>query len=236
MLNQVFEENSASKKSSSNAWINATALKFDGKRRSPNMFLGKVRSVFQCKNCNGSAQNSQFFQDLSLQFPLVPQALDPKPRTGKSPDREAPLIDLVRFHFRDEVIKDYLCPQCKTKSEVVRSQCIERTPTILTVMLHRLDSPGLPSKIKTQVGFPLTGLDLSAFVTDQTQHSRFNLIGMISHLGNSRKGHFVAYCFDKRVEAWVEFNDLRARIVGSDCLASKVGKDVYLLFFEKSPI
>ena len=94
------------------------------------------------------------------------------------------------------------CNNCGKTSEAKTSNIIYKAPEVLIIILNR----GKANKFKCDVNFPLI-LDISKYVKIADSPKKYNLIGVISHLGqSSMEGHFIAFCkhFD---DSWHLFND-----------------------------
>ena len=75
-------------------------------------------------------------------------------------------------------------------------------PNVFIIILNR----GRGNAFKCDLDFPLD-LDLNQYIQNPSSPKSYELIGVISHLGeSSMEGHFIAYCkhFDGN---WYLFND-----------------------------
>ena len=94
------------------------------------------------------------------------------------------------------------CNSCHKYSDARTKSGIYTAPNVLILILNR----GRGNYFKCDLDFPHK-LDISKFVGNQESPKIYNLIGVISHLGeSSMEGHFIAYCkhFD---DNWYLFND-----------------------------
>ena len=95
------------------------------------------------------------------------------------------------------------CNNCSRYSSASNKTEIYKAPHVLILILNR----GRGNSFECDVEFDTT-LDISKFVIDpKNSPTKYDLIGVICHLGeSSMEGHFIAYCkhFD---ESWYLFND-----------------------------
>nr|KAJ3419188.1 Ubiquitin carboxyl-terminal hydrolase 3 [Polyrhizophydium stewartii] len=86
------------------------------------------------------------------------------------------------------------------------------------------------AKIGTQVDFPLTGLDMAAYMSDADGKSfLYDLYGVIVHQGASGgSGHYISYIWSATNEAWFEMNDSRTRRTTPEAV---LRQQAYMLFY-----
>ena len=107
--------------------------------------------------------------------------------------------------------------------------CLVTGPEILILLLNR----GKGIEFDVKINF-YEKLDLSNYIEYKNTGYKYNLIGVITHIGeSSMSGHFIAYCRDPITGLWYKYND---------SIVSEVNdfqKDVinfampYLLFYQK---
>ena len=101
-------------------------------------------------------------------------------------------------------------------------------PNVLILIINR----GRGNYFKCDLDFPKQ-LDISKYVNHPNSPKIYNLIGVISHLGeSSMDGHFIAYCkhFDGN---WYLFNDAKATPVNDDGMYKGIP---YILFYQNSEL
>ena len=117
------------------------------------------------------------------------------------------------------------CNHCYKDSEAITFNKIYKAPEILIIILNR----GKGNKFKCDVDFPQT-LDISKYVKRAESPKKYNLIGVISHLGqSSMEGHFIAFCkhFD---DNWRLFNDAIVTNISNE---SEIFRGTpYILFYQ----
>ena len=94
------------------------------------------------------------------------------------------------------------CNKCRCNTNAVMYDEIHKAPNVLIIILNR----GKGNIFECDLDFP-HAIDLSKYITNPESPKSYELIGVISHLGQSSlEGHFIAYCkhFD---DSWYIFND-----------------------------
>jgi ubiquitin C-terminal hydrolase len=131
-------------------------------------------------------------------------------------------ISDVKFTGENEVF----CNKCNKKSSSVSRYKIFSSPHILIIILDR----GKGNKFECDVKFEET-LNIQKYVESNLCPLKYNLIGVISHFGeSSMSGHFIAECkhFDGK---WYTFND---SIVSGPYNSAKGNGTPYILFYQNS--
>ena len=116
------------------------------------------------------------------------------------------------------------CNNCRSQQDGVMFDEIHKAPNVLIIILNR----GRGNVFECDVDFP-QDLDLSNYITNPMSPKNYELIGVISHLGeSSMEGHFIAYCkhFDG---SWYLFNDSIVKQVSGDGMYSGIP---YILFYK----
>jgi ubiquitin C-terminal hydrolase len=117
------------------------------------------------------------------------------------------------------------CNHCHKSSNAQMCNKIIFTPKILCIVLNR----GRGNIYQVKIDFPEI-LDLSIFVQNFAQNKRYELIGVITHLGQSGPGgHFIAICKSIVNGQWYTFND---QIVSPSSFNDALNTGVpYILFY-----
>ena len=116
------------------------------------------------------------------------------------------------------------CNRCRRTTDAVIKNEIFKAPNVLILILNR----GRGNVFKCDVDFPYQ-LDISKYVKNPSSPNNYELIGVISHLGeSSMEGHFIAFCkhFDFN---WYLFND---RIVTQVSQKEIFKGTPYILFYQ----
>ena len=107
------------------------------------------------------------------------------------------------------------CNNCNKQCEATTLDEIYKAPNILIIIINR----GKGNVFKCDIDFPME-LNIGKYVKNDNSPKDYNLIGVISHLGeSSQDGHFIAMCkhFDG---CWYLFNDA--------IVSQKSEKDIYM--------
>ena len=116
------------------------------------------------------------------------------------------------------------CNNCRSKQNAIMYDEIHKAPNVLIIILNR----GKGNSFECDIDFPME-LNLSEHISNPASPKNYELIGVISHLGeSSMEGHFIAYCkhFD---ESWYLFNDA---IVRQDPGKGVYNGVPYILFYK----
>jgi len=103
------------------------------------------------------------------------------------------------------------CNACNRNSNAVMFDEIHQAPNVLIIILNR----GKGNIFECDLDFPKQ-LNLSDYISNPSSPKFYELIGVISHFGESSMGgHFIAYCkhFDG---CWYIFNDSTVRQINED--------------------
>ena len=129
-------------------------------------------------------------------------------------------IDDVNFKGDNKIY----CNECKKLMDAKGTNRIFSSPHVLILILNR----GKANQFECDVDFDET-LDIKDYVESKQCPTKYNLIGVISHFGeSSMSGHFIADCkhFDNK---WYCFND--GIVNGPSGRYSKKGTP-YILFYQ----
>ena len=124
----------------------------------------------------------------------------------------------------------FFCNNCKGLNEAIMTTNLITGPEVLIIILNR----GKGIEFNVKINFTEV-LDLSNYIEQKDNGCMYQLIGVITHLGeSSMSGHFIAYCRDPiNKTSWYKYNDA----IVSD--VSDFKKEVidfampYLLFYQK---
>ena len=95
------------------------------------------------------------------------------------------------------------CNFCKNTCNSSMCTLLTTGPYILILLLNR--GKGLEFNVK--INFTEI-LDLSNYIQFNNQGAQYQLIGVITHIGDSSmSGHFIAYCCDPLFGKWFKYND-----------------------------
>ena len=95
------------------------------------------------------------------------------------------------------------CNYCRFNSDCFLKTNLYTGPEILILILNR--GKGIEFDVKI---YFTEELNLSKFIENKESGYMYNLIGVITHLGeSSMSGHFIAYCKDPINGKWYKYND-----------------------------
>lgn len=148
------------------------------------------------------------------------------------------LKDCLSIFFGSDPLEgdnEYSCEVCTKKNRGVKYLKILELPEVLCIHFKRYESIG-SAKITTHVSFPLTGLDLAQFMSENSkpQCTTYNLIACICHHGTALlTGHYTTYALNCYDDQWYEFDD---QYVSSVQDYQVENSEAYILFYQKSPL
>uniref|UniRef100_A0ACD5U4U3 Uncharacterized protein n=1 Tax=Avena sativa TaxID=4498 RepID=A0ACD5U4U3_AVESA len=177
------------------------------------VFGGQLKSQLHCPECNHCSDRLESFLDLSLEI-----------------NQMDTVLDSLESFTKIEVVESFICDGCKSRVDMEKRLKVERAPEVLVIQLKRFENLGSSiSKIREMVKYQLE-LDLSPFMSSaDTDPQNYDLYGVVEHLGDSSKGHYVCYIRSSETD-WYLFNDDKVMKLSEEgVLDSKA----YLLFYVK---
>ena len=146
---------------------------------------------------------------------------------------EVSIIDCFEYDRKENRMggeNSFFCNNCGGLKEAIMKTNLMTGPEVLIIILNR----GKGIEFDVKINFTEV-LDLSNYIEKKDTGCRYQLIGVITHLGeSSMSGHFIAYCRDPiNKTSWYKYNDA----IVSDVNDFK--KEVidfampYLLFYQK---
>jgi ubiquitin carboxyl-terminal hydrolase 2/21 len=203
-------------------------------------FGGQLQNNVTCHVCKHRFTSYEFFKGLSL--PLVREArsgLSSWFSAGKAPSS---ITDCLAAFTADETLQGdkneyYSCDECKGRTAATINMRIHRFPRILMLHIKRFTYTGtVREKLTTNVAFPLKGLRLGAFASeeagvggDKDGGPEYDLYAVINHTGTMAGGHYVATCRAAGTkDQWYTFND---EVVVKTQASSVATANAYILFY-----
>ena len=190
------------------------------------------RNSYNNSNYNNISSNyyKQFFNlnnnEIINKF-NSPTTIDPNKNIPDLPKS----FDLEKC-FEEFEVEDLLCGEnqiycnnCHKSSDAITKTEIYKSPNVLIIILNR----GRGNIFECDIKFGLS-LDINRFAKKNDSPKFYDLIGVISHLGeSSMAGHFIAFC-KHFTDNWILFNDSIVKNVDE--------KDIfrgtpYILFYQK---
>lgn len=146
------------------------------------------------------------------------------------------LVDCLSIFFGTDSLEgdnEYSCEVCTKKNRGVKYLKILELPEVLCIHFKRYESVG-STKITTHVSFPLEGLDLAPFMSENArpQCTTYNLIACICHHGSALlTGHYTTYALNCYDDQWYEFDDQYVTHVPRSQVENC---EAYILFYQKA--
>ena len=126
-------------------------------------------------------------------------------------------------------VNQIYCNNCSSSENAVTYNKLYNCPEILTIILNR----GKGLEFDVQFKFPMF-IDISKYVADKNCNSKYELIGVITHLGeSSMSGHFIAYCKSPNDNNWYCYNDSQVNICTKAVNEIDSFGIPYVLFYQK---
>ncbi|GAA5843592.1 hypothetical protein JCM11251_007125 [Rhodosporidiobolus azoricus] len=196
-------------------------------------FQGQFRNQLRCLTCQKTSTTYNTFMPLSVPVP-----------GGRGVSKVTLMACLEQF-VRDEVLDGddaWFCPRCKKNRQAIKKLSLSKLPPILVIHLKRFSFQGpFSDKIETQVQYPLSGLDLSAFIPPPLMEKRtgqvfnsappkgyvYDLFGVTNHYGNLSSGHYTAFVRSGR--EWNNIGD--SKVTQCDPRMVESAKSAYILYY-----
>ena len=203
---------------------------------------------------NGGAGGGGIFSSWFSSLPRMPSL-----PSVFSPPPALTLEECLRFHFGATEKIEYQCMCCDGKRDATLRLELEHAPEILCVQLKRFNKRGGwglgSAKMSTLVRFPLTGLDVSDYLSSRASSapptsssssssspssssapvaangsSVYDLFAVVRHQGGIGSGHYTSVCLNRRDNQWYEFDDELVSRVPPETLQTS---DAYLLLYSR---
>uniref|UniRef100_A0ACD5THV6 Uncharacterized protein n=1 Tax=Avena sativa TaxID=4498 RepID=A0ACD5THV6_AVESA len=177
------------------------------------IFGGQLKSQLHCPECNHCSDRLESFLDLNLEV-----------------NQMDTVMDSLRSFTKIEVVEDFICDGCKSRVNMEKRLKVEQAPEVLVIQLKRFQNLGCNiSKIHDMVKYELE-LDLNPFMSSpDDKPQNYDLYGVVEHLGNTYKGHYVCYIRSSETD-WFLFDDDKVMKMTEDRL---LDNKAYLLFYVK---
>ena len=95
------------------------------------------------------------------------------------------------------------CNECRIQCPASYCTKLYTTPSVLIIILNR--GKGIEFNVKLEFN---EDLFLDYFVENKLSGTKYKLIGVVTHLGESgASGHFIAYCRSPIDYQWYRYND-----------------------------
>jgi hypothetical protein len=193
------------------------------------IFYSEQSSRLECNKCHIAKLSFNIISFLIFPLEKVRLYLEKK-KFGNF--ENVTLDDCFEQNEEKEVlcgVNNIYCNNCNSSENAVTFNKLYNCPEVLTIILNR----GKGLEFDVQFKFPLF-LDISKYVTDKNSNPKYELIGIITHLGeSSMSGHFIAYCKSPNDNNWYCYND--AQVNKCTKAVNEIGSlgIPYVLFYQK---
>ena len=176
------------------------------------LFFAMNCNITQCGNCNSISYYYQIYSYLEFYLEWVRKFRlsnpDLNPNSIYLPNNTVDIFDCFNYAKKIDVMEGdnaMYCEYCKQTCQSSLCTLLTTGPEILIIILNR----GQEAQFDVKIIFPLE-LDLMHYIELQNTGCYYELIGVISHIGNNIGGHFIAFCksyHQKDFNRWYKFND-----------------------------
>lgn len=136
------------------------------------IFQGIFCSKITCLRC----------QNLSVKFePFIDLQLELSSNLDKS---------FSLFTKEEGLTPNYLCPNCKQKTEASKQIMISKAPNYLLIQIKRFRQIPYPHKVSSLIRYKKK-MDISNYSDEKCE---YELLGVSVHTGSIDNGHYLAYC------------------------------------------
>ena len=186
------------------------------------LFHGLKKSVYKCVVCKNSVNTYQIFNIITCPVEKIYNEFYNKKELRIN------IMDCFKLEEKQKLFienNQLYCEKCNKVNDGVCDNKIIFSPKMLILFLDR----GENNKFECEVDFS-EELDINTYVENKEKNNKYELIGVIEHLGQSGpSGHFIANCkhFDKN---WYIFSD--SSIYDEGKVYKKYGIP-YLLFYRR---
>ena len=186
--------------------------------------IGFNKSVFTCHNCKGNTINFNIFNLLIFSL----EATSNYYNLGIN-NNSIPVINFSHcfgYLSKEEIFQDTYCQKCKKTGSSYYKETIYSFPLYLIIILNR----GKGNIFNCHVQIP-ERFNASNFIDNKSQNDDYELIGIVSHFGESGMGgHFIAFCKHNIDGKWRCYNDS----IVTECQNDYLNKGTpYILFYKK---
>ena len=194
------------------------------------LFYGLNYNQTQCQFCKSTVYNYQTFNFLI--FPLM-EVLNHKMKLvnfQNNFNNTVTLEECFQYNQIPQPLSDYYCNICKQTSQGIYSSFLSVLPNIIIIILSR----GVNLKYKVRIDFD-ENLDLKNYVEFLKESSFYELIGVVTHYGESgASGHFMARCKSPIDNYWYLYNDSIVEKIGFFTKENFLMGNPYILFYKKT--
>ena len=188
---------------------------------------GFQKNVFKCQICNAVSNSFSIFNFLMFGLESISNHFN-----LSNNNMQIPYIKFehcFQYLKKTENFDQTYCQKCKKTGMSVYQEGIYMMPNYLIIILNR----GRGNVFKCRVDIP-EQFNSSNFEEAQKNNYIFDLIGVVSHFGESGMGgHFIAFCKHYLDSKWRCYNDNTVVECQNDYLTKGIP---YILFYKNSSV
>jgi ubiquitin C-terminal hydrolase len=140
------------------------------------------------------------------------------------------LDDCFKHYEFPTILNNYYCNKCRNTTNCFYASKLSVLPNIIIIILNR----GKGLQYKVNISFENENLGLGKYVEYCTDESIYELIGLVTHYGDSSaSGHFMARCKSPIDNEWYLYNDQIVEKIGYFNNVSFAQGNPYILFYKK---
>ena len=201
-----------------------------------NLFYGEQESFSICHNCNVKLYNFNVFSFLIFPLEKVRQYMLNIQTDGLD---KVTLKDCFEQYTSEEILSgenQMYCNYCHQNADYSTYNKIYKHPEILVIILNR----GNGLEFNVEFEYPKI-IKINEYINfdnnsnyDDEEDINYELIGLISHLGDSSmSGHFIAICKNPVDKKWYKFNDAIVSESSSELVSDDNLNNIpYVLFYK----
>ena len=142
------------------------------------------------------------------------------------------LDDCFQYNQNCLPLNEYYCNACKQNTQGNYASFLSVLPNIIIIILNR----GVGLQYKVKIDFE-ENLDLKNYVENFKENSFYELIGVVTHYGESgASGHFMARCKSPLDNFWYLYNDAIVQKIGYFTKEKFLQGNPYILFYKRANI
>lgn len=161
-----------------------------------------------CRECKKITIQIEHVSILQLPLPDGEEYLEGHP--GKYYDMKYSLDECLENHFKEELLYDYQCPQCKKTNTTTRIlRIVKSSPLLLIQIIRSVNIRGRIMHKRNNTLIPSNTLNMGIYHdrTEENLDSNYKLTGVINHIGGHNSGHYYSICRSPINQKWYNLND-----------------------------
>ena len=194
------------------------------------LFFGLFYSKIKCTFCQKIFYNYQTFNFIVFPLEKVLQYKMSLTNFTSNFNNTVTIEDCFKHYQLTSIMNDYYCNLCKHNVNCAYENKFSILPIILIIILNR----GKGLQYNVNISFENENLGLKNYVEYCKDESVYELIGLVTHYGNSSaSGHFMARCKSPIDGNWYLYNDQTVTKIGYFDKNSFSQGNPYILFYKK---